>query len=537
MCKRLLQNSGASVKKRQRTSSQSVTDIGDLVFLFFTAASCAGLCQGCDLCHPEVCAPKEANAIEKDGIIYKQIGRDFKRAFASLTCLFIRMRASFKGYWTPTVRLNHRGRSNVTITDDYGNRLETQALKFACLAWGQVTPAAMLGTAGMPLRDFKHDFSVDHIDGNPSNNNVSNGLIMTEAEHKEKTRLSEAQRAKQAMSKSAPCTMTIFDLEGNPKGDSEGKPIVENEPHRKKVMDDYKLKTYQITNSIAYEDIPTRNSLVKIKYKGQDCLAQFSWYNLPDLEGEIWKPVTETDHKTLKLPIPPLTEYYVSNLARFKTVTKSTQNAKITNYQGKNRPLINKMKKHLYFHRIVALVFHRKKMKKADHDTLKVPLSEVYEYYVSNMARFKTVTKSTQNAKITNYQGQKRPRLILMKKALYFYRIVALVFHREQMNEYIAEQKAKTGIVWTFATLDVDHIDFKSTNHRANNLQFLIPQENIERSNNRPCIIWEKNSNTKKEYPSVTAAANAMGYKSTQTVHNILKNNKHKKWRGEYIVK
>jgi len=80
----------ASVKKRQRTSSAfGSTDIGDLKFLFFTAASC-GLCQGCDLCHPEECEPKEANAIKKDGIIYKQVGRGFDLTFASLTCLFIR---------------------------------------------------------------------------------------------------------------------------------------------------------------------------------------------------------------------------------------------------------------------------------------------------------------------------------------------------------------------------------------------------------------------------------------------------------------
>ena len=103
------------------------------------------------------------------------------------------------------------------------------------------------------------------------------------------------------------------------------------------------------------------------------------------------------------------------------------------------------------------------------------------------------------------------------------------------MNEYIAEQKAKTGIVLTFATLQVDHIDFDPTNHCANNLQFLTHQENSERSNNRPCRIWEKNSDTKNEYPSVTAAAKAMGYSGT-TVHTILKNNTHKKWRGEYIV-
>ena len=112
------------------------------------------------------CVPREAIAIEKDGIIYKQIGRDFKRAFASSTCLFIRMYASFKGYSTPTARLNHKGRSIVKITDDNGKSMGAQALKFASLAWGQVTPAAKLGTAGMPLRDFKRAFQVDHIDKN-----------------------------------------------------------------------------------------------------------------------------------------------------------------------------------------------------------------------------------------------------------------------------------------------------------------------------------------------------------------------------------
>jgi hypothetical protein len=462
MCKRPLQDSGASVNKRQRTSS--VTDIGDLKFLFFTAASCGGLCQGCDLCHPEVCAPKEANAIEKDGIIYKRIGSGFKRAFASLTCLFIRVRGNFRYYTTPTAKPNHQGRLIVVITDDNGLKMGSQALKFASLAWGQVTPAAKLGTADMPLRGFKRAFPVDHIDGNPSNNNVSNAMIMTKAEHKEKTRLSEAQIANHAMSLSAPCTMTVFDLEGNPLLDSESKPIVENEPHRKKLMNEYKLKSYQIADSIKRKDMPNRNSLVKINYNGQDCLAQFSWYDLPDLEGEIWKKLKKADHKTLELPIPPLTEYYVSN-----------------------------------------------------------------------MARFKSVTKSTQNAKIRDFRGQVRPSIQLMKKNLYFHRAVALVFHREQMNEYILEQKAKTGIVWTFATLEVDHIDFNPKNHRANNLQFLTHQENTERSNNRPCIIWEiGKEDAQTEYRSLTAAAKEIGCSET-TVHDILKNNTRTKWCGEYM--
>ena len=437
--------------------------IENLVFLFFTAASC-GLCQGCDLCHPEECAPKEANAIKKGGTIYKQVGKEFKRTFASLTCLFIRMYASFKSHSTPTTRPNDKGRSVVQISDDYGRLMGTQALKFASLAWGQVTQLAKLGTADLPLRGFGSAFSVDHIDGNPSNNDVSNGMIMTKAEHNVKTKPSAEQIAKNAMSNSAPCTMTVFDLEGKPLLNSEDKPIAKNYDHRKKAMDDYKLKSSQIVHSIAREDT-TMNSLVKIKYEGQDCLAQFSWYNLPDLEGEIWKPVTA-----------------------------------------------------------------------ADHDTLELPISEQYEYCLSNMARFKSVTKSTQNAKIRDFRGQKRPNFSLMKRHLVFHRIVALVFHREQMNKYIAELKAKTGIDWTFATLQVDHIDFDPTNHCANNLQFLTPQENQNRSHNRRCRIWEKNSDTKTEYPSVAAAAKAMGYKNHNSVLYILKNNTHTKWRGEYIV-
>ena len=468
------------MKKRLLVSGKSVEDMNkkrklnkeDLDFLFFTAALCGGLCQGCDLCHPEECAPEKANAIRTKGIIYKRVGHGFDLTFASLTCLFIRMREDFKRHWTSKKKPDHRGRSYINITDDNGKPFETQALKFGSLAWGQVSQLAKLGTAGMLLREFRNDFQVDHIDNNKTNNDVSNGMIMTKSEHKEKTRLSEAQIAKNAMSKSSPCTMSVLVSKGKPLHDSEGKPVVINYEYRKEVMDDYKLKSNQIKNSINREDT-TRKSLVKINYKGQDCLAQFSWYKLPDLEGEIWKPVTETDHLTLKLPIPPLTEYYVSNMARFKNVVKSTQNAKITNYQGQHRPLVKLMKKHLLFHRIVALVFHRK-----------------------------------------------------------------------QMNEYIAKQKNKTGIVWTFAKspnqpnqLEVDHIDFDPTNHCANNLQFLTPQENIERSHGRPCRIWERGKeDAKKEYPSVIAATKEMGYKSTKSVYTIIKNNKHKKWRGEYKI-
>jgi hypothetical protein len=166
-------------------------------------------------------------------------------------------------------------------------------------------------------------------------------------------------------------------------------------------------------------------------------------------------------------------------------------------------------------------------------------MSEIYDYFVSDMSRFKFVVKSTQNARITDYRGQERPQVKLMTKHLLFYRVVALVFHREQMNEYIAEQYVKTGIVWTFVKgdyqLEVDHIDFNPENHCANNLQFLTPEENKQRSSNRPCRFWEIGSDTRTKYSSVAAAATEMGYKSTSTVRTILKNNTHKKWRGEYL--
>jgi hypothetical protein len=66
-------------------------------------------------------------------------------------------------------------------------------------------------------------------------------------------------------------------------------------------------------------------------------------------------------------------------------------------------------------------------------------------------------------------------------------------------------------------------------------LQFLTPQENKERSNSRPCRIWEiGKKDAEIEYPSVVAAATALGYsppKSLTTIHikngevNICKNN------------
>ena len=43
---------GANVEDTEEIKKQCV-GIENLFFLFFTAASCGGLCQGCDLCHPK----------------------------------------------------------------------------------------------------------------------------------------------------------------------------------------------------------------------------------------------------------------------------------------------------------------------------------------------------------------------------------------------------------------------------------------------------------------------------------------------------
>ena len=127
-----------------------------------------------------------------------------------------------------------------------------------------------------------------------------------------------------------------------------------------------------------------------------------------------------------------------------------------------------------------------------------------------------------------------------MTKHLVFHRVVALVFHREQMDEYIAEQYAKTGIVWTFVKghyqLEVDHIDF---NPDQSLCQIICNSWHLKRilarSNSRPCIIWEiGKKDAQIEYPSVAAAAKAIGCSDT-SVFKILNNNTHPKWRGEYI--
>jgi len=56
------------------------------------------------------------------------------------------------------------------------------------------------------------------------------------------------------------------------------------------------------------------------------------------------------------------------------------------------------------------------------------------------------------------------------------------------------------------------------------------------RRRGRTCYIWEiGKEDAKKEYGTATAAADAMGLSHSTAVARIIKNNKHKKWRGEYI--
>jgi hypothetical protein len=73
------------------------------------------------------------------------------------------------------------------------------------------------------------------------------------------------------------CSHITFVGKGKEKGkpllDSEDTPIVKNYPHRKQNMIDDERRSNDISVSIRYEDMPTINSLVKIKYEGRDCLA------------------------------------------------------------------------------------------------------------------------------------------------------------------------------------------------------------------------------------------------------------------------
>jgi len=339
--KRTAEEMGADVEDTRENKKRQIFGIEDLDF--FTVG---------DGYVP--CKPEKANAIKKDGIIYKQVGRRFDLTFVSLTCQFLRMREDFKYYWLVTT-FDYMGRLYVTITDNNSKPFTTQALKFACLAWDKVTAECVLPD---DLRDFGHDFSVDHIDGNKTNNNVDNGLIMTKAQHDAKTTQSAETIAKNARSVSTPCTMTVYDLEDKPLLDSESNPVDKSYEYRYDAMQEFDLNPQQISDSILYK------RMVKIKYEGKDCLAQFSIYHLPSLEGEIWKKLSKADHQTLKVSIPKTKEYWVSNKGRFKFVTISTGLTKIRNFQGKKRPRIKLKGTMALFHRIVALVFHRKAMNK-----------------------------------------------------------------------------------------------------------------------------------------------------------------------------
>ena len=103
----------------------------------------------------------------------------------------------------------------------------------------------------------------------------------------------------QAMSQSAPCTMTVFVSKGKPLLDSEGKPIVKNYDHRKEVMDDYKLTSTQITNSITDKIAPP-----EIAWSRSNTKVRTAWRNSPGTTCPILKvkfgnPSRKTDHKTM----------------------------------------------------------------------------------------------------------------------------------------------------------------------------------------------------------------------------------------------
>ena len=351
---------GASSDKRQKTSGDT-SEIGCLFFLLFTVASCGGLCQGCDQCNPKECEPEKANAIRKGGVLYKQIGRELKRTFASLTCLFIRVQNDFTRYYTPTAEPDYEGRLTVKLSDDNGKTLRSQALKFASLAWGQVIADCVLPDN---FRDFGNDFHVDHIDGDKTNNNVSNGMIMSRPQHQAKTIQTQETIAKMARNGSSPCTMTVYESEGNVLTDSEGNPEVINFYYRYDVMKEYGLTKSDISHSIDRKDT-TMKSLFVITYKGQERLAQFSIFKLPNLEGEIWEDITEANRKLLKYKKPKTKQYKVSNMGRVKSITtRSGLEKMIISTQDRDYPSLRLNGKHLYLHRVVALVFCKDQMEK-----------------------------------------------------------------------------------------------------------------------------------------------------------------------------
>jgi len=189
---------GAGVGRPKKKQKQCF-GIEDFVFLFFTAASC-GLCQGCDLCHPVECDPKEANAIEKDGMIYKQIGLEFKLTFVSEICEFIRMSCGLKTYTKTTTMFDPgNGRMKITLYNDDGGILANiQALKPACFAWGQYDCDLPL-----MLKNFGGSFPVHHLDGNKNNNIVSNGRIIPFKEHVAETKQTDQQKIKCIRNRSA----------------------------------------------------------------------------------------------------------------------------------------------------------------------------------------------------------------------------------------------------------------------------------------------------------------------------------------------
>jgi hypothetical protein len=145
------------------------------------------------------------------------------------------------------------------------------------------------------------------------------------------------------------------------------------------------------------------------------------------------------------------------------------------------------------------------------------------------------------NGIVRKFVKEAYPRINISGKMVPFHRIVCSAFNKEQTNAYIA-LKLEQGEVWTFATLDVHHMDEDATNQFANNLQALTHQRNNEISNGDPCLIWitSEGEGTAKRYNSVKKAALAAKMdKGTlikilqgKKIRNIAKN---KKYSGRYL--
>lgn len=189
-------------------------------------------------------------------------------------------------------------------------------------------------------------------------------MLMSRPQHQAKTIQTQETIAKIARNSSSPCTMTVYESEGNVLTDSEGNPEVINFYYRYDVMKKYGLTKSDISHSIDRKDT-TVKSLFVITYKGQERLAQFSIFKLPNLEGEIWEDITEANRKLLKYKKPKTKKYKVSNMGRVKSITiRSGLEKMMGSTQDRDYPSLRLNGKHHYLHRVVALVFCKDQMEK-----------------------------------------------------------------------------------------------------------------------------------------------------------------------------